>query len=148
MNNRIICIGNRLIESDCAGIRVYDRLCIKHLPEHIELIEGGIAGLNLLGFLENATTVVFVDAVAGYVTPGEIVLLNEMEIQEALHNPHYNHAAGVAYLVTVLPKVCVEALPHHIFLVGLEGQCGDDAVDRAADLAISTCEKFVDLKLK
>ncbi len=137
-----------MLRPTCAGIRVYDRLSGKHLPKHIELIEGGISGLNLLGFLENVATVVFVDAVAGYVAPGEIVLLNEIQIQEALHDPHYNHGTGIAYVVTVLPSVCEGAVPHRIFLVGLEGHCRDDAVDRAADLAIAMCEKFVDVKLK
>lgn len=141
MKSRIICIGNRLNQADRAGLDVYDRLRMRALPGHVELIEGGISGLNLLCFLENAATVVFVDAVSGFTSPGTIVLLDEARIKAGLHNRHYGHDAGIAYLLTVLPKVCEGALPHGIFLVGLEGECSDDTIDRAADMAISIVEK-------
>ena len=36
---------------------------------------------------------------------------------------HFDHGAGLAYLLTVLPKVCDGELPEEIVLVGLEGEC-------------------------
>lgn len=137
MKNRIICIGNSLVETDGAGLGVYERLLTKKIPKNVELMEGGIAGLNLLCFLENVSTVVFVDAVEGFTLPGRIVLLNEEEIKSSLHDCHYGHDAGIAYLLTMLPEVCEGKLPHGVFLVGLEGHCSDDTIDRAAELAIS-----------
>ena len=140
MKSRIICIGNRLVENDRAGIDVYDRLVLKKIPEHIELIEGGIAGLNLLCFLENVVNVVFVDAVCGFTAPGEIVVLNKEQIKNEIRDKHYGHYSGIAYLLTVLPKVCEGDLPRKIFLIGLEGRCSPQTINRAADMAILIAE--------
>ncbi len=122
---------------DRAGLRVYDRLAAGEIPPHIDLIEGGISGLNLLGFLENAATVVLVDTVSGFTHDGGVVVLDQARITEACPPLHYGHDAGVAYLLAVLPEVCETPLPRNIFLVGLEGQCSEETIDHAATLALS-----------
>lgn len=144
IESRIICIGNRLAAEDRAGLQVYDHLLGKKIPNSIEVIEGGIAGLDLLCFLENVFTIVFVDAVAGFTSPGKIIVMDQAEIKEKLYSVHYGHDAGIAYLLTVLPKVCQGDLPHKIFLVGLEGICSPETIAEAADLALLTAaEKTV-----
>lgn len=141
MKNKIICIGSRLVEADRAGPAVYDRLCRKKIPAHTDLVEGGIAGLNLLCHLEQAGVVVFVDAVSGFTRPGHMVLLNGQQVQAACPRPAYGHAAGIPYLLAVLPRVCHGPLPETIFLVGLEGRCDSITLDRAADAALTMTRK-------
>lgn len=143
IKSRIICIGNRFVEEDCSGLEVYDRLLQKKIPENIELIEGGILGLNLLCFLENIFSVVFVDTVSGFTEPDQIILLNEKQIKSQLHSLHYGHDSGIPYLLTVLPEVCEGNLPQSFFMVGLEGPCSPATVDRAAALAISVATKHI-----
>lgn len=137
MKNRIICIGNRLIENDRAGVLVYDLLAAQTMPTHTELIEGGISGLNLLCFLENAGTVVFVDTVSGFTTPGGVVVLNKTQIKTACPELHYDHNTGIPYVLEVLPDVCDTPLPRKIFLVGLETPARESAIEHAATLSLS-----------
>ncbi|MFK5953069.1 MAG: hydrogenase maturation protease [Desulfobacterium sp.] len=137
MKNRIICLGNRLMVHDRAGLLVYDQLSTKKLPGHTELIEGGISGLNLLRFLENAATVVFVDTVSGFTDPGGMVVLTQQQIEMASHPLHYGHDAGLAYLLAMMPQACEMPLPRNIFMVGLEGQCSEKTINNAATLALS-----------
>ena len=137
MKNRIICLGNRLVAHDRAGLQVYDRLCTQTIPAHTELIEGGVSGLNLLCFLENAATVVFVDNVSGFTHSGGVVVLTQNQIKAASPPLHYGHDAGVGYLLAMMPQVCESPLPRNIFLVGLEGHCGEEKIDHAATLALS-----------
>lgn len=141
MKNKIICIGNRLVETDKAGPAVYDRLCRKNIPTHTDLVEGGIAGLNLLCHLEQAGIVVFVDAVSGFTRPGHLILLTAKQIQTACPRPVYDHSAGIAYVLAVLPRVCHGPLPEDIFLVGLEGRCDGSILDRAADAVLTLTRK-------
>ncbi len=141
MKNKIICIGNRLIENDRAGLLVYDLLATVRMPPHTELIEGGISGLNLLCFLEHAGTVVFVDTVSGFTNPGGVVVLNKTQIKSACPKPHYGHDAGIAYVLEVLPGVCDAPLPREIFLVGLEGPTRKSAIEHAARLSLSLIDK-------
>jgi hydrogenase maturation protease len=134
----LICIGNRYVEEDSAGLRVFD--CIQEmrpLPTGIELVEGGLAGLNLLPLLERGGRVVFVDAVKGFTDNGEIVVLSQREILQAAGRFRFGHEAGLPYLLAVLPKVCDGDLPEDIVLLGLEGRCGQETIEKAAKVGIA-----------
>lgn len=138
MKGVIICIGNRFVQGDSAGLAVFDRLQEKQsLPAGVELVEGGTAGLNLLPLLEQGGRVVFVDAVQGFSAPGKIVLLGRREIMDSHDVSHFDHGAGLAYLLAVLPKVYEGELPEEIVLVGLEGKLSTEMIERAAELSIS-----------
>ena len=138
MKRFIICIGNRFVPEDAAGPAVFDRLQEMHpLPAGIEVIDGGMAGLNLLPLLEQGGRVVFVDAVDGFSGPGQIVVLDHQEILRTLDGSHFDHSSGLAYVLTVLPQVYDGVLPEEIVLVGLEGACPRQMIERAADLSIA-----------
>lgn len=138
MKGCIVCIGNRFVESDAAGPLVFDQLqAMQPLPHGIELIEGGLAGLNLLPLLEQGGRVVFVDAVRGFAEAGEMVLLDRQEILDIDSQPHFDHGAGLPYVLAVLPRVCDGELPEEIFLLGLEGNCTTQTIERAAGLSIA-----------
>ena len=142
--NKIICIGNRLISEDAIAMAVYDLLVLQNLSPGIEIIEGGIAGLNLLGHLENAGNIVFVDTVSGF-SENKIVVLNQKEIIDCLPTDdfHYGHDSAIAYLLSVLPMACDTPLPDAVFLVGLEvkqctrqGEDIDKIVEKAAAIGL------------
>lgn len=135
MKGCIICIGNRFVAADAAALLVFERLQEMPLPKGVEAVEGGLAGLNLLPLLERGGRVVFVDAVRGFTGPGEVVLLDKEEIAGIESGTHYDHGAGLPYLLAVLPKVCDGRLPEEIFLVGLEDECSMETIDRAARLS-------------
>lgn len=134
--NQIICIGNRLVEDDAAGLAVYDRLKSRTLPDNIKIVEGGLAGLNLLPLLETGGRVVFVDAVSGFTSEGNIVILDQQVLLKETSNPAYGHGAGLPYLLTILPHVCEGKLPEEITLVGLEGRCRSEVIDKAVALSV------------
>ncbi len=133
----IICIGNRFIADDSAGLAVYDKLKDKNLGTEIELIEGGTAGLNLLSLLEHGGRVVFVDAVRNITAPGEVKILSVKEIVSTLSHKHFGHDAGLPYVLSVLPKVCEGTLPEEILLVGIEGEYSSQAIETAANLSLA-----------
>ena len=137
MKIRIICIGNRLLSQDAAALAVYDHLAARRLPPGIDLIEGGLAGLNLLPLLEEGGRVVFVDTVTGFAKTGSIVILKLPQIVESLAEEHYGHSAGLPYLLSVLPHVCEGEMPTETLLVGLEGECSDKLLLEAAALSLT-----------
>jgi hydrogenase maturation protease len=93
--NRIICLGNRYIESDSLGAKVFDLLSYLHLPPDVELIDGGLSGLNLLPFMDGCERLVFVDAMDG----NEPALVQVLRGDELEAEPVYGHAAGLGYLL-------------------------------------------------
>ena len=138
MKGTIICIGNRFIAEDAAGLEVFEILQARRpLPVGIDLVEGGLVGLNLLPFLEQGGRVVFIDTVKGFTKEGEIILLSHQEILQASGQFHHDHGAGLPYLLTVFPKVCDGEPPEEIVLLGLEGKCGAKTLKKAAQMSIA-----------
>lgn len=139
MKSFIICIGNRLLVEDSAALMVFDRLQQRSLPDNISVIEGGLMGLNLLPFLEQGGRVVFVDNVSGFTRPGSLIVLDQEKII-ATGTEHYDHNSSLAYVLSVLPKVCEGDLPEEIVLVGIEGPCTEKLVEEAANLSVSIAQ--------
>jgi hydrogenase maturation protease len=113
---------------------VYDQLVSNRLPRDIEVIDGGLAGLNLLRFIHGADRVVFIDAVNGFRPSGGVIVLNA---KEASINADtiFGHSAGIAYCLRVLPEVHGGKLPE-IFVVGIEGTTDPDKLLRAAEMSL------------
>jgi hydrogenase maturation protease len=133
---RIICLGNSLVGSDTAGPAVYEYLQGIDLPAGVEVIEGGLAGLSLLPYLEQGGRVIFVDAISGFATKGSVVVLDQHAVTATLGDSHYDHESGLPYLLSVLPRVCDGELPEEIFLVGVEAEFDTRVIERAAELSL------------
>jgi hydrogenase maturation protease len=137
MRSIIICIGNRYVDMDAAGMQVYSLLqAMAPLPQGVEVIEGGLAGLNLLPLLEQGGRVVFVDAVQNLAQEGELTLLDGHDLGALARADHYGHDGGLAYLLGALPHVCEGTLPTEMVLIGLEGKCSTSVLEQAALLSL------------
>jgi hydrogenase maturation protease len=134
MVKRIICVGNRFRRNDSAGPLVYDYLAGTWLSEELELIDGGLAGLDLLRFVEGSERVVFVDAVTGFGDSRCVVVLDGEE-GARYAGASYDHYGGLSYLLRMLPAVLEGAMPE-IFIVGVQGSPDSRAIAHAADTAM------------
>jgi hydrogenase maturation protease len=142
--DRIICLGNRYFHPDSAGPMVYDILARRSLPENTERIDGGLAGLDLLPFLENVGRVIFVDSVVGFLAKPGIVVIDDPS--NALRPElDYGHNAGLAYLLRAARTVLETPMPH-ISLIGIEGLPTDAICEKAADhcLQLLSCPTVPD----
>lgn len=112
---------------------VFDHIVAAGATAEIEVIDGGLGGLDLLRFVAASRRLVFVDAVRGFGRAGVVLL----DIHDAARNARttYDHAAGLGYLLRVLPRVCEGPLPE-TFLVGIEGPPSPPMVAEAAGLSI------------
>ena len=133
-HKRIICVGNRYQPVDSAGPLVYEQLMNKGLTRDIELIDGGLLGLNLLRFMHGADRVVFIDAVNGFKPFGGVIVL-DAENASRHADTVFGHSAGLSYLLRVLPEVHDGKLPE-IFVVGIEGAPSSDKILKAAEVSL------------
>ena len=99
----IICLGNRYVAGDDVGCRVFE--CLKNMPrqDEVELIDGGLCGLDLLSLLEGRARVVFADALTGVTDPDRVVVLGRTEV--AAQANRYGHSAGLPFLLGMMPRV-------------------------------------------
>jgi hydrogenase maturation protease len=107
------------------------------LPEELEIIEGGTAGLNLFPLLERPGRLVLADAVSGFTNDGSIIILERSDIIQSLTTPQFGHDVGLPYLLTMFPEVCNGVMPEEIIVIGLEGVCDTETVEKAAKLSVS-----------
>ena len=138
---RVICVGHSLLPIDNAGPQLCKRLRELPLPSEVELIDGGLQGLNLLCCFENCRRVILIDNVHGYRDSPGIVQLRDEQICAAVSR-HHDHAAGLAYLLALLPRL-VAPLPR-IDLLGIEGELNPvlerqviDALFRLLDIGMA-----------
>lgn len=141
MLKRIICVGNRFIKEDAAGPLVYDHLKNKPLPSDVELIDGGLAGLNMLRFIPGADRVIFVDATDGFESSSPVFIV-DIDDASPYADAIYDHSAGLAYLLLVLPHVHEGKLPE-IYLVGIEGVADPPKIAEAAALSIRVAQRGI-----
>ncbi len=130
----IVCIGNRYVEADALGYRVYERLTNGPLAdaaarEGVEIVDGGLCGIDLLRAVEGRRRVVFVDALDGVAADGDIAVLDGAEVAALAGG--YGHAGGLPYLLHMMPQVCDAPLPE-VALVGGEGRLDEPALQALA----------------
>ena len=141
---RIVCVGNRYRPEDSAGPMVYDLLVSNRLPGDIEVIDGGLAGLNLLRFIHGADRVVFIDAVNGFRPSGGVIVLDAKDASRHA-DTIFGHSAGIAYCLRVLPEVHDGKLPE-IFVVGIEGTTDPDKILKAAEMSLKIANQGYSLR--
>jgi hydrogenase maturation protease len=132
---RIICIGNRYQPEDAAGPLVYEYLSQTPLPPDVDALDGGLAGLDLLRFVEQAERVVFIDAWLGPELHERVAVFAAAEIERAASDT-YGHAAGLAYMLRAWRNVADGPLPE-TWVVGISGVPDRDTVRAAAELSLS-----------
>ncbi len=133
--NRIICIGNRYLDGDAAGPLVYDLLRRQSLPDGVEIVDGGLAGLNLLPLLADPVRVVFVDALTGVAATEQVVVIEQARLLAECEAEGYGHSAGLPYLLRLRPQLYPDASPE-ILVVGVTGQPTENKLRQAATLAV------------
>jgi len=73
-NSLVLGVGNLLLSDEGIGIHAIRKLVDSQvLPEDIEIVDGGTAGLNLLTYLEGVDRLVIIDAVETGGPPGTLV---------------------------------------------------------------------------
>lgn len=95
---KIICLGNRFISPDNFGMRIYEELKNKNIDD-IEVIEGGIGGLNLALHFECEDSILLVDYGIGY--DKNLLSMKEVCDQEI---DGYSHDSALLYLLKSLDK--------------------------------------------
>lgn len=132
--NTILCTGNRYCTEDSFGPLVYDYLSTKECPPSIDIIDGGLAGLDLLRYFETSDRVVIVDSVSGFGAHGELLSIryDELTSTEAIE---YGHSGGLHYLLLCLPALGL--IPKvDVILIGLNGVADSLTIAAAASLAL------------
>ena len=114
----ILGLGNVLLRDDGVGAAAVARLIDQYeLPDSVSALDGGTLGLSLLPYLEDAASVMLVDAVKADAPPGTLVRLERDEVGPAVATRLSPHQIGVADLLD--GARCRERYPSRVLLLGI-----------------------------
>lgn len=119
MHTRVIGIGNPLRGDDGIGPAVVEMLTHERLLPTVQVIDGGEAGLGLVGLMEDAARVVLVDAAEMGIEPGTFRIFNLDEVLvdgEVTGHSLHNAKAGTALQMAK----ALGCLPQEVVVVGVQ----------------------------
>lgn len=106
----------------------------------VEIVDGGLAGLNLLPMLAGPERVIFVDAISGFDNDQQVMVLEQQRILADEAADSYGHAAGLPYLLRLLPQIHPGKVPE-ILMVGVQGRTTTNKIRKAAHLALQIADR-------
>ena len=125
----VIGLGNPLMGDDGLGLRARERLISSwSLSPGVELVDGGTWGMNLLPIIEDASSLLFIDAVDNGMPAGTPIVLSGDEIPRALAHKISPHQVDLSEVLAVHHVVPKEAIPARVAelldMVGLPATAG------------------------
>ena len=118
----VLGIGNPLMGDDGAGVELAHRLQERDYGPLVHVEEGGTQGMTLLPLLEDADTLILLDAVRTGALPGTVVTRSREELPRHFSRVMSPHQIGMKEVLGAA-QLC-GTLPRTITLVGVRGSAG------------------------
>jgi hydrogenase maturation protease len=130
----ILGVGNLLLTDEGLGIHAVRKLLdLAGLPEDVEIVDGGTAGLGLLYYLEGVERLVIIDAVDSGNPPGTMVRLSGDQI------PAYMAMKLSPHEITLPDFLAAAKLrdlyPQEVIVWGIQPESLEVGVELSATLA-------------
>jgi hydrogenase maturation protease len=142
----ILGVGNTLLKDEGVGVHVARRLQAMDLPENVEVLEGGVLGLDLLDHLEEREKVVVVDAVDGGDEPGTIHRLTRADIESGKTRCHMSlHEIDLPQVFATADLMGLKVDP---IIIGIEPKDMDLGYDEMTPEVEAAIPRVIELVLK
>lgn len=118
VNALVLGVGNILLSDEGVGVRVAEAFGRRyHLPDGVEVLDGGTSGMDLLDALAGRSHLVIVDAVRTGAAPGTVVCLRDDQVPALFSNRISPHQLGISDVLAVLRLT--EEEPEQVALIGV-----------------------------
>jgi len=115
----ILGLGNPLLGDEGIGVRVVEELKGRELPDGVAVVEGGTAGLGLIGLMEGYQRVIIVDAADMGRSPGCVVRFTPLEAQfKTAEAPLSLHQIGLGEMLALAEAL--EVAPAELVIIGIQ----------------------------
>jgi hydrogenase maturation protease len=122
----ILGIGNILWADEGFGVRVVQALQQRYeFPENVSLLDGGTQGLGLVPYVQEADTLIVLDAVDFHQEPGTLIELNNDEVpayfgakKMSLHQVSFQEVLALSELLGKRPE--------NLYLIGVQPELLED----------------------
>ncbi|AKL15139.1 TPA: HyaD/HybD family hydrogenase maturation endopeptidase [Kluyvera intermedia] len=119
MSILVLGVGNILLSDEGIGVRVIEALEQRYvLPDNVDVLDGGTAGMELLEAMASRTHLIIADAIVSRKSePGELLILRDEEVPVLFNNKISPHQLGLSDVLSALRFT--GEFPDKITLVGV-----------------------------
>jgi hydrogenase maturation protease len=136
LNILVLGVGNILLSDEGVGIRVVERLLARYLlPPEVEVIDGGTMGLDLLGYFQDRSHVLLIDAVKSGRPAGTVSRLELTDPSAHFRTRISPHQIGLSDVLAI--AAVTDGLPPHMVLFGIEPARLDTGLELSPEAAAS-----------
>lgn len=124
----ILGVGNILLSDEGVGVRVVERLSEQYLfPEHVQVVDGGVLGIRLMGVIGSTDVLIVVDAVCNRQAPGTLYRLADDQVprrvlaKQSMHQMDLPEVLALCNAIDQSPQVVVVGIePEDITSMAIE----------------------------
>lgn len=142
----VLGVGNILLTDEGIGVHAVNTLLRDYkLPDGVEVIDGGTAGMELLTFIIKADYLIILDAVTAKKPAGTVIRLDNEEVPTFFRTLISPHEIGLADVLAAASFM--EELPEKLTLFGVQPanmELGMDLSDKVAPQKVRLVELVVD----
>ena len=102
--NLVLGIGNILLSDEGVGVHVVKKMQELKLPENVELLDGGTAGLNLLYYIEGREKLIVIDCLMAEDNPGSIYRFRWEDLATPAGTITSLHQVGLREILNILSQ--------------------------------------------
>ncbi len=142
----VLGVGNLVLTDEGVGVHVAQRLQKMDLPSHVEVLDGGTSGFDLLDDIEGRKKVVVVDTVKGGGPPGTIYRMTTEDIEEAPKSRLSLHDIDMTDLLKLADLFEIEK--PEIVIIGIEPKDMESASMELSPEIEAQIPKVIELVMK
>jgi hydrogenase maturation protease len=114
----ILGVGNILLSDEGVGVRVVERLdrCYR-FPDNVQILDGGVLGMRLMGVIGSTDILIVVDAVKNQQAPGTLYRLADEQVPRRVLAKQSMHQLDLPEVLALCSAI--DKNPHTV-VVGIE----------------------------
>jgi hydrogenase maturation protease len=114
----VLGLGNVLLSDEGVGVRIVEALDALHkLPDEVEVVDGGTAGMDLLDTVADRDCLIVADAVNADGPAGRLIRLENDDIRMLFETRFSPHQLGLSDLLANLRLI--DKAPRRIVVIGV-----------------------------
>ncbi|KJS28457.1 MAG: hypothetical protein VR64_24575 [Desulfatitalea sp. BRH_c12] len=115
----ILGVGNILLTDEGIGVRVIEQLANRYdFDPNVELVDGGVLGIRLMGVISQSDILIVVDAVHNNDEPGSLYRLADEQVPRRMLAKQSMHQMDLPEVLALC--AAVDKVPQHIVVIGVE----------------------------
>ncbi|MHC4637245.1 MAG: hydrogenase maturation protease [Planctomycetota bacterium] len=131
----VLGIGNILLRDEGVGVRVIEQMQKMHLPDDVELVDGGTAGADLLDVLAERQKVIVIDAVQADCEPGTVLRFTVDELVQPDGVGMSLHELGLGEALTMTRQL--GCAPKDVVVFGIKPKDTGAGLELSEEVATS-----------